>query len=149
MAIGTRARAAGRKIASGLAGSGMAAAGGGVYFGAQTLLAPTLYGGEQANISKRAWMLPAAGVIAGHLLSRAPKIGAVGLGMVGGAVALGIEQIQLGMAIKANAALAPAPSNTGALLAPGGQSYALPMASNTGEAEYSEAGALYAANMSL
>lgn len=149
MAFGSRARAAGRKIAGGLAGTGLAAAGGGVYFGAQTLLTPTIYGGDQNNIPKRAWVLPVVGIIGGHMLARAPKVGAVGLGMVGGAVALGIEQIQLGMAMKANAALAPAAaSNTGALLGPGGSSYELPMGENRGF-ETSDSGALYGANMSL
>jgi hypothetical protein len=92
-------------------------AGGGAYFGAQTLLAPSIMGTDPAKIVGRAWILPVAGIIGGHLLTAIPKIGALGFGAVGGATAMGVEQIQFAMAIKKQQAPVTA-TNTGALLEP-------------------------------
>lgn len=113
----SRARAAGRRFASGAAQTGFAMAGGGVYYGAHALVSPSLYGTDANNIPKRCWMLPVLGVIAGHLLTKAPKIGSMGLGLAGGATAIGIEQIQMGVSIKKNqAASGTAGFDAGALL---------------------------------
>jgi hypothetical protein len=94
--------------------------GGGVYYGAHTLILPSIYGTAAANIPKRCWWLPVAGIVGGHLVGMAPKVGTVGAGIVGGATAIGIEQIQMGISINKQLAAAPAAaaSNTGALLAP-------------------------------
>lgn len=116
-----RARAAGRRIASGAAQTGLAMAGGAVYYGLHALITPSLYGQDSNNIPKRSWMTPVGGVVVGHLLS-GTKIGAMGLGLAGGATAIGVEQVQLGMSIKKNAALQAQPAQTsgvGALLEPG------------------------------
>lgn len=95
-------------------------AGGGVYYGAHALITPSLYGTDANNIPKRCWMVPVLGVIAGHLLTKAPKIGAMGLGLAGGATAIGVEQIQMGISIKKNqAASGTAGFDAGALLAAG------------------------------
>lgn len=142
MSIKNRARAAGRRIGSGMAQTALAMAGGGVYFGAHTLLTPSIIGNDPAKLVGRAWILPVAGVIGGHLLTRAPKAASAGLGVVGGATAIGIEQIQFAMQIKKQQSAA-ASSNVGALLEPGDvRSAALPAA----EAGYAEdAGALWTA----
>lgn len=138
MSMKSRARNAGRKIAGGLASSGMAMAGGGVYFGAQTLLYPTVIGGDTNNIIKRSWILPVAGIVAGHMLTALPKVGAVGLGAVGGATAMGIEQLQLAMTLKKNQGVTA--TNTGALLEPS-EVRQIPAGSSGGG--YSDAGAMW------
>lgn len=119
--MSSRARAAGRRIASGAAQTGFAMAGGAIYYGAHALTTPSLYGTDPNNIPKRSWMIPVAGVIVGHLVSRAPKIGAMGLGLAGGATAVGIQQIQMGISVKKNAAASGQTSgfDSGALLEPG------------------------------
>lgn len=96
-------------------------AGGAIYYGAHALTTPSLYGTDPNNIPKRSWMIPVAGVIVGHLVSRAPKIGAMGLGLAGGATAVGIQQIQMGISVKKNAAASGQTSgfDSGALLEPG------------------------------
>ncbi len=127
----SRARAAGRRFASGAVQTGFAMAGGAVYYGMHALITPSLYGSDANNVVKYCAALPIAGVIAGGLLSAAPKIGSMGLGLAGGATAIGIEQIQMAMAIKKNQ-----PSGTsgvGALLEPQDVRAALP--SGTGWAE--------------
>jgi len=139
----SRARSAGRRFASTAAQTGMAMGGGLVYYGAHSLLTPSLYGTEAMNIPKRCWIVPVAGIIGGSLATMAPKIASVGLGLVGGAVAIGAEQIQMGISIKKNAANQPGgTSGVGALLEPG-DVRAAPMlrAAETGEVE---TGALYA-----
>jgi hypothetical protein len=145
MSIKNRARAAGRKVSSGMASTGLAMAGGGVYFGAHTLLMPSIIGTDASKITSRAWWLPVAGVVSGHLLSRVPKAGAIGLGLAGGATAIGIEQIQFAMQIKKQqAAVAPAAAQVGALLEPSDiRRGALP----SGETGYADddAGALWMA----
>lgn len=119
MTIKSRARSAGRRFGASLAQSGLGMVGGGVYFGAHTLLSPTIYGTETANITKRAWMLPVAGIVGGHLLGMT-KVSSVGVGLVGAATAVGIQQIQVGIAAKANQALQPGQTEgVGALLEPG------------------------------
>lgn len=113
----SRARAAGRRFASGAAQTGFAMAGGAVYYGLHALISPSLYGTESSNIPKRCWWLPVGGVVAGHLLAMAPKVSSMGLGLAGGATAIGIEQIQMGISIKKNAA-ASGTAGVGALLEP-------------------------------
>lgn len=113
----SRARAAGRRFASGAAQTGFAMAGGAVYYGLHALITPSLYGSEASNVPKRCWWLPVGGVIAGHVLAMAPKISSMGLGLAGGATAIGIEQIQMGVSIKKNAA-ASGTAGVGALLEP-------------------------------
>ena len=117
----SRARAAGRKFASGAAQTGFAMAGGAIYYGAHALTTPSLYGTDANNITKRSWIMPVAGVVVGHLVTMAPKIGALGLGLAGGATAIGIEQIQMGISIKKNQAASgqTAGLDAGALLEPG------------------------------
>jgi hypothetical protein len=117
----SRARAAGRKFASGAAQTGFAMAGGAIYYGAHALTTPSLYGTDPNNITKRSWIMPVAGVVVGHLVTMAPKIGALGLGLAGGATAIGIEQIQMGISIKKNQAASGQTSgfDAGALLEPG------------------------------
>lgn len=116
----SRARSAGRRFGAALGHTGMAMAGGAVYYGVHAMLTPTLYGTDTANIPKRCWWLPVAGVIGGGLLTAAEKVAPVGYGIAGGATAIGIEQIQLGVSIKKNAAIAPSTTTTqtGALLEP-------------------------------
>lgn len=142
----SRARAAGRRFASGAAQTGFAMAGGAVYYGLHALITPSLYGTDQANIPKRCWYLPVGGVIAGHLLAMAPKISSMGLGMAGGATAIGIEQIQMGISIKKNAA-ASGTAGVGALLEPSDiRAPALQAAQpGTGWTEEDESGALWQA----
>jgi hypothetical protein len=121
----------------------MAAAGGGVYYGVHALLTPSIYGTSAANIPKRSWMLPLGGIIGGHALTMIPKVAAVGLGLVGGATAIGIEQVQMGISIKKNAAASGAAAQTngvGALLEPGDIRQQL--SSGTGVVE-EDAGALW------
>jgi hypothetical protein len=133
---------------SGAANTGFAMAGGGVYYGAHALITPSLYGNDANNIPKRCWFVPVAGVVGGHLLTMAPKIGAMGLGLVGGATAIGIEQIQMGVSIKKNQAAsgqAPQTSGVGALLEPGeGRSVPRQLNPNVGYVE-EESGALWGA----
>jgi len=142
----SRARAAGRKFASGAAQTGFAMAGGAVYYGAHALTTPSLYGTDANNIPKRGWILPVAGVVVGHLVAMAPKIGSMGLGLAGGATAIGIEQIQMGISIKKNAA-ASGTSGVGALLEARDVRMAPQLPSGTGyvdEAGYADdAGALW------
>jgi len=137
----SRARGAGRRFASTAAQSGLAAGGGLVYYGAHALITPSLYASDSANIPKRAWIVPTAGILGGALLTMAPKISSVGLGVVGGAVAIGAEQIQLAISIKKNQAASGQPaagtSGVGALLEPGDVRAAPQLASPTG------VGALY------
>ena len=140
----SRARSAGRRFASTAAQTGLAAGGGLVYYGAHALLTPSLYGTDAMNIPKRCWILPIAGIIGGGLLSMAPKIQSVGLGVVGGAVAIGAEQIQMGISInknKANQPQAAGAAGVGSLLEPGDMRAAPRLASGVGEVE--EAGALW------
>jgi hypothetical protein len=137
----SRARAAGRRFASGAAQTGFAMAGGAVYYGLHALITPSLYGTDSANVPKRCWWLPVGGVIAGHVLAMAPKIASMGLGLAGGATAIGIEQIQMGVSIKKNAA-ASGTDGVGALLEPQDVRGALP--SGTGWAE-EDSGALWGA----
>lgn len=142
MTVKTRARAAGRRFAGSLAQTGLGMVGGGVYFGAHTLISPSIYGQDSTNIPKRSWILPVGGIIGGHLLGMT-RVGSVGVGLVGAATAIGIQQIQLGMAIKANA---PAPTtetkgyDAGALLEPGD-----PAIQALGARQEDEAGALWQA----
>jgi hypothetical protein len=143
MSTKSRARAAGRGLIKGAGGTGMAMAGGAIYYGAHTVTAPSLYGADSANVTKRFWMLPVAGIVAGHVLARMPKISQVAAGLVGGATAIGIEQAQLAMQIRKNAsATVSAPANTGSLLSP---SDVAPrqLASNVGGYEGEDAGALW------
>ena len=137
----SRARAAGRSLASGAAQTGMAMAGGAIYYGAHALLSPSLYGSDAANIPKRCWMLPVAGVIGGHLLSKVGRVSTIGAGLAGGATAIGIEQVQLAISVKKNsAAAATGTSGVGALIEPA-DVRALP-AAQTGYMD--ESGALWA-----
>jgi hypothetical protein len=137
----SRARAAGRRIASGAAQTGFAMAGGGVYYGAHALITPSLYGTDASNIPKRCWMVPVLGVIAGHLLTKAPKIGSMGLGLAGGATAIGIEQIQMGVSIKKNAAASGTSGfDAGALLGAGSPRQ---LAGGVGEVTDADAGVLW------
>jgi hypothetical protein len=137
----SRARSAGRRFAATAAQTGLAMGGGLVYYGAHALVTPSLYGTDASNIPKRAWMLPVGGIIGGSLLTAAPKISSVGLGLIGGAVAIGAEQIQMAISIKKNAA-ASGTQGVGALLEPGDMRASRQLASQTGEVD--EAGALYA-----
>jgi hypothetical protein len=117
--------------------------GGLVYFGAHALVTPSIYGTDAMNIPKRCWILPIAGVVAGSLLTMAPKVASAGLGFVGGAVAIGAEQIQMGVSINKNKANQPQPAGTtgvGSLLEPGDLHAGRQLASGVGEVE---AGALY------
>jgi hypothetical protein len=140
----SRARSAGRRFASTAAQTGLAAGGGLVYYGAHALVSPSLYGTDAMNIPKRCWILPIAGVVGGALLTMAPKIASVGLGVVGGAVAIGAEQIQMGISINKNKANQPqaaaGTSGVGSLLEPGDLHAGRQLASGVGEVE---AGALY------
>jgi hypothetical protein len=137
-----RARSAGRRFASTAAQTGLAAGGGLVYYGGHALLTPSLYGTDAMNIPKRCWILPVAGIIGGALLTMAPKVASVGLGIVGGATAIGAEQIQMGISIKKNQANQPqGTTGVGALLEPGDLRAAPQLASNVGEVY--DAGALY------
>jgi hypothetical protein len=138
----SRARAAGRRFASGAVQTGFAMAGGAVYYGLHALITPSLYGSDANNVVKYCAALPIAGVIAGGLLSAAPKIGSMGLGLAGGATAIGIEQIQMAMAIKKNQQPAAGTAGVGALLEPQDIRGALP--SGTGWAE-DDSGALWGA----
>jgi hypothetical protein len=116
----SRARAAGRRFASGLAQTGFAIAGGAVYYGLHALITPSLYGTSSANIPSRCWYLPLAGIVGGNVLAMAPKIANMGHGLAGGATAIGIEQIQMAVSIKKNAAASgqSGTSGVGALLEP-------------------------------
>lgn len=98
----SRARAAGRRFGSGAVQTGFAAAGGAIYYGLHALITPGLYGSDANNVPKYYWMLPVGGIVAGTALSMAPKIGSMGLGLAGGAVAIGIEQMQMALQIKKN-----------------------------------------------
>lgn len=142
----SRARAAGRKLAGGAAQTGFAMAGGAIYYGAHALTTPSLYGTDPNNITKRSWIMPVAGVVVGHLLTRAPKIGAMGLGLAGGATAIGIEQIQMGISIKKNQAASGMAQtsgfDSGALLEPGDVRQ---LSGGTGYVENDDAGALWGA----
>lgn len=142
MSTASRARSAGRRFASGAGQTGLAMAGGAVYYGAHALLTPTLYGSDAANIPKRSWMLPVAGIIGGHLLSKVSRVGTMGAGLAGGAVAIGIEQVQLAISIKKNqaASATTGTSGVGALVEPA-DIRALP-AAQTGYVD--ESGALWA-----
>jgi hypothetical protein len=141
-----RARSAGRRFASTAGRTGLAMGGGAIYFGAHALTTPSLYGTDPMNIPRRCWMVPVAGVIAGGLLSAAPKVEAVGLGVVGGAVAIGAEQIMMGISINRNKANLPQPaagtSGVGSLLEPGDLRAGRELASQTGEV-IDNTGALY------
>jgi hypothetical protein len=141
----SRARSAGRRFASTAAQTGMAMGGGLVYYGAHALLTPSLYGSDAMNIPKRCWIAPAAGVVGGALLTMAPKVQSVGLGLVGGAVAIGAEQIQMAISINKNKANQPAAaagtSGVGSLLEPGDLRAGRQLASETGEP--SDTGALW------
>jgi len=118
MSMKSRARAAGRRIAGGALNSALAMAGGGAFFGAHTFIAPkVMSGADPRAMTLRAMATPLAGVVVGHLLTGMPKMGAAGLGVVGGATAIGIEQLQFALAIEKQQASTPA-SNTGALLQP-------------------------------
>lgn len=142
MSTSSRARAAGRSFASGAGQTGLAMAGGAVYYGAHALLSPSLYGTEPTNIPKRCWILPVAGIVGGHLLSKVGRVGTMGAGLAGGAVAIGIEQVQLAVSIKKNTA-APAATGTsgvGALVEPN-EIRALPQTGYIDE----ESGALWGA----
>jgi hypothetical protein len=87
-------------------------------------------------------MLPLAGIVAGGALSMAPKIGSMGLGLAGGATAIGIEQIQMAVQISKNR---PKETTTGVgALLEANDVRALP--SGTGYAEEDEdSGALWGA----
>lgn len=140
-----RARSAGRRFASTAGRTGLAMGGGAIYFGAHALTTPSLYGSDPLNISRRCWIVPAAGVIGGGLLSAAPKLDAVGLGVVGGAVAIGAEQIMMGISIaknKSNLPVAAGTSGVGSLLEPGDMRAGRELASQTGEV-IDNTGALY------
>jgi hypothetical protein len=140
--IGARARSAGRRFASGAAQTGFAMAGGAVYYGIHALLTPTLYGNDANNIPKRCWMTPVGGVVVGHLVSMAPKIGSMGIGLVGGATAIGIEQIQMGISIRKNQANLPQQtSGVGALVEASEVRMVQQLPAGTGEV--SDAGALW------
>jgi hypothetical protein len=136
----SRARSAGARFASTAGQTGLAMGGGLVYFGAHSYITPTVYGTDPTNVMKRAWMLPVAGVIVGSLVTAVPKIASVGHGLVGGAVAIGAEQLLMAASIKKNQA-ASGTSGVGALLEPGDRSAVRQLAGNTGEVE--DAGALY------
>lgn len=142
----SRARAAGRRFASGAAQTGFAMAGGAIYYGAHALTTPSLYGTDPNNIPKRSWIMPVAGVVVGHLVTMAPKIGSLGLGLAGGATAIGIEQIQMGISIKKNQAASgqPQTSGVGALLEPRDIA-PRQLPAGTGYVEEDEAGALWGA----
>jgi hypothetical protein len=137
----SRARGAGRRFASTAAQSGLAGGGGLVYYGAHALITPSLYGTDSQNIPKRAWIVPVGGIVGGGLLTMVPKISSVGLGIIGGAVAIGAEQLQMAISIKKNAAASGAPAaqtaGVGSLLEPGDLRAAPQLASPTG------VGALY------
>lgn len=138
----SRARAAGRRFGAVAAQTGFAAAGGAVYYGLHALITPSLYGTESSNIPKRSWWLPVGGVIAGGLLSTAPKVSAMGYGLAGGATAIGIEQIQMGVSIAKNAKASGGTAGVGALLEPADVRGSLP--AGTGWVE-EDAGALWGA----
>lgn len=135
----SRARSAGARFASTAGQTGLAMGGGLVYYGAHALATPKLYGTDSANVPKRAWIVPVVGIIGGSLLTAVPKISAVGHGLVGGAVAIGAEQLQMALAIKKNTPTGA--QGVGALLEPGDRSAMRQLASGTGEVE--DAGALY------
>jgi len=140
----SRARSAGRRFASTAAQTGLAMGGGLVYYGLHALITPSLYGTDAMNIPKRCWITPVGGIVAGSLLTMAPKVASGGLGLVGGATAIGAEQIQMAISIKKNAANVPAAGTTGvgALLEPGDLRAGRQLASQTGEVD--DAAALYA-----
>lgn len=135
----SRARSAGRRFANTAAQTGLAIGGGLVYYGAHALITPSLYGSDANNVPKYCWVTPAAGIVGGALLTLAPKIASGGLGLVGGATAIGAEQIQMAISIKKNQQPAQT-SGVGALLEPGDVRAVPQMASQTGEVD---AGALY------
>lgn len=144
MSSANRARAAGRRFGSAAVQTGMAMGGGAVYYGLHALLSPSIYGTNAMNIPKRSWILPVAGVIGGNLLTMAPKVGAIGLGLAGGATAIGVEQIQMGVSIKKNAAASGQTSGVGALLEPRDVTRAaLNEPVQTGYMEEEDAGALW------
>jgi hypothetical protein len=122
----------------------MAMAGGAAYYGVHAITVPSLYGSDSANVVKRCWYIPVAGIIGGHFLARIQKITPVGHGLAGGATAIGIEQIQMAFSIKKNQQpAAAAPAGTGALLEPSDVHSRPQLASNVGEVE--DAGALWQA----
>jgi hypothetical protein len=130
----SRARSAGHRFGATAAQTGLAMGGGLVYYGAHALITPSLYGTDAMNIPKRAWITPVAGIVGGALLTMAPKVSSVGLGLIGGAVAIGAEQIQMAMSIKKNAANQPAQTaGVGSLLEPGDMRAAGQLASQTGD----------------
>ena len=138
----SRARAAGRRFASGAVQTGFAAAGGAIYYGLHALITPGLYGSDSANVPKYCWMLPLGGLVAGSLLSMAPKIGSMGLGLAGGATAIGIEQIQMALQIKKNQ---PKETTTGVgALLEASDVRSLPSGTGYTE-EYDDSGALWGA----
>ena len=137
----SRARSAGHRFGATAAQTGLAMGGGLVYYGAHALITPSLYGTDAMNIPRRAWITPVAGIVGGALLTMAPKVESVGLGLIGGAVAIGAEQIQMAMSIKKNAANQPATTaGVGSLLEPRDMRAGPQLASQTGEVE---AGALW------
>ncbi len=148
MTTSARARAAGRRFAGGAAQTALSMAGGAVYYGAHALATPSIYGTDPNNIPKRSWMLPVLGIIAGHAVTMMPKAAAAGYGVAGGATAIGLEQIQMGISIKKNQAasgMAPAAgtSGVGALLEPRDIRPAQLAGAGVGEVEYEDAGALW------
>lgn len=136
----SRARSAGARFASTAGQTGLAMGGGLVYYGAHALATPKLYGTDSANVPKRAWIMPLLGIVGGGLVTAVPKMQAAGHGLIGGAVAIGAEQLQMAMAIKKNTPNAQT-SGVGALLDPGDRDAVRQLASNTGEVE--DVGALY------
>ena len=120
----------------------MAGGGGLLYFGAHAVATPMIYGGnDPKKIPSRCWILPLVGVIAGAAVSAVKPVQALGEGLVGGALALGGQQVQVGMtlakaakqqATSQQSPAAPTRAETGALLEPRDVYASRPMPVETG-----------------
>lgn len=122
------ARHAGRGFGGMMMRTAMAGGGGLVYYGAHALATPMIYSNnDPKKIPGRCWILPLVGVVAGAALSAVKPVQALGEGMVGGALALGGQQVQVGItlaraqkqqAAQQTTAAAPTRAETGTLLEP-------------------------------
>lgn len=135
------ARAAGRGFGGMAMRTAMAGGGGLLYFGAHAVSTPMIYGGnDPKKIPGRCWILPLVGVVAGAAVSAVRPVQALGEGIVGGALALGGQQVQVGIQLAkaqkqqaaAAAPAAPTRAETGALLEPRDVYASRPMPQDTG-----------------